>query len=600
MVRRIVFPGVPAAPGIGIGRVHLVDRRRVRYAKRRVPSKQVQDEIQRFQAAIGESERQLDELSDRLRASIDRIVPEGSDSPATDGASMRADHLSILEAHRMMLRDPMLVDGTSARISRERLCAEWALRLTLRDIKNLLDELADNYFRERRSDVDFVGDRILRNLTGGADDIEREVPKNAVVVAHDLSPADTLHLMRHKLAGFVTDVGGRTSHTAILARALGIPAVVAAGSISELAAEGDAIAMDGHSGEVVLHPGRTVVSRYRSVARERALIDEELHRALDQPSVTACGHSVSLLANVEIGEEVQSLSRHGAEGIGLLRTEFMFMRGEIPDFGAHLAAYLEVLRALKGLPLTVRTFDMGGDKIRDGANHPHENNPALGLRAVRYCLRERELFVDQLRGILAASAHGPIKLLLPMISGVAELREVRALLDETREALRREGVPFDAAMPVGIMIELPSAVWVADLLAAEVDFFSVGTNDLTQYTLAADRDNEQVAYLYRPLHTSVLRALDQVSRAARAAGIPLAVCGEMASEPTLAPVLLGLGFTELSMHASAIPRIKRVIRSFSLAESEELVQELLQLATVQELEAVLAQRVLAKIPETLV
>ncbi|MFH1807896.1 MAG: phosphoenolpyruvate--protein phosphotransferase [Pseudomonadota bacterium] len=598
MTRRTVFHGVGAAPGIGIGRVFLVDRRRVSFVKQRIGPRQVEKELQRFLDAVLASEGQLEELAARLRATIEErgrrpgaldVEPQTSSEP-----------LSILDAHRLMLRDPMLIDGTTARIQREHLCAEWALRLTIRDIRSLLDELADNYFRERRSDIDFVGDRILRALSGDQDDLEREVPENAVVVAHELSPTDTLHLIRHHLVGFVTDAGARTSHTAILARALGLPAVVAAGNVADIAGQNDIIALDGSSGEVVLHPGRLVLSRYRSVARERARIDEELHRDLYLPTETACGEPVTLMANVELGEELESLLHHGVEGVGLLRTEFLFMRGELPGASAHRDAYIDVISHLAGRPLTIRTFDMGGDKVHGARPMPHEANPALGLRAIRYALSEHAMFMDQLRGILEASAHGPVRVLLPMISGVGELREALDLLEQTRMQLRSEGVPFDEKVPVGIMIEVPSAVWVADLLAREVDFFSVGTNDLVQYILAADRGNDQVAYLYRPLHTSVLRALRSVATAASQAGIGLAVCGEMASEPMYAPILIGLGFRELSMHALAVPRIKSVIRNLQVEICTQLVDELLRLPTVKDTEAVLEQRVLPLIPRALI
>lgn len=594
-----LFQGVGASPGIGIGRVHLVDRRRVHYAKTRIQQRQIPAEIERFLAAIQESERQLEQLAQRLQQTIERTAAaaEHARTPRrrtdTDGrASIRTDHLSILVAHRLMLRDPMLVDGTIARITNERLCAEWALRLTLREVKSLLDDVADDYFRERRSDVDFVGDRILRNLTGSG--IEADAPEGSVVVAHDLSPADTLGLLRHKIAGFVTDVGGRTSHTAILAQALGLPAVVAAGNISDLAGDGDLLALDGTSGEVVLRPGRGVLARFREAADKRAQFDAELRADLHLPIETLCGQRIELHANIDRGDEVEILLAHGGDGVGLLRTEYLFLDGQTPSAAAHLAAYQQVILALAGKPATIRTFDLGGDKVASGASWQREPNPALGLRAIRYCLRERELFRAQLRGVLEASAHGPTRLLLPMVSGVHELREARALLDEEQTALRQAGIAYDEKLPVGVMIELPAAVWTADQLAAEADFFSVGSNDLIQYILAADRDNERVAHLYRPLHPAVLRALQHTARAAQAAGIGLSLCGEMASDPLFLPLLLGLGFAELSMPPMAIPRIKRAVRSVTMQECREIAAEALDYRLVSEVEQLIDRRVRAR------
>lgn len=591
-MRKEVFWGVAAAPGVSTGRVHLVDRRRLRYPKRRIARNMVDDEIARFRAAIEFSDGQLHSLAERLsQAHLAEVEAQPEVSPNT----IRADHLSILEAHRLMLRDPMLVDGTINKITGDKICAEWALRRTVSDIKDIFDEFTDNYFRERRSDIDFVGDRVMRRLIGSGDDLERVLPHNAIIVAHDLSPADTLTLARQKPRGFVTQAGGRTSHTAILARALGIPAVVAAGKIADLATANDIIAINGESGEVVLHPGREVLRRFRSIARAQALVEKELHQVLALPSETACGQPVSFLANVELGEEIAILDKNGAEGVGLLRTEFLFMRGALPRVDEHRRAYIDAINGLKGKPLTIRTFDLGGDKLRDEQAPSHENNPALGLRAVRYCLREEGLFRDQLRGILEASAHGPLRLLFPMITGVGELRKAKAVLAEVQQELRDESVAFDENMPIGIMIEVPSAVFVADILAREVDFFSVGTNDLTQYLLAADRDNEQVAYLYRSLHVSVLRALGRIAQAARIAKIPVGVCGEMAGEPSSVPILLGLGFREFSMNAPAIPRIKRVVRNFRVDECEEIVEDMLHRTTVPELEAVLQVRVRPKV-----
>ncbi|MFL5273525.1 MAG: phosphoenolpyruvate--protein phosphotransferase [Anaeromyxobacteraceae bacterium] len=558
--------GLAASPGIAIGRAWPVDRRRVRTPRRRIDALEVNAELGRLDAALALSDQQLADV----RAKVERI--EGSE------------HVAIIDMHRVMLKDVMLVSEARRLISEDRVNAEWAVRRAIRKIKAAFNDIADEYFKERRADVEFVGERVIKNLMGEVVDVDEPPPEGSIVVAHDLSPADTaLLLHERKVAGFVTDAGTKTSHTAIVARALEVPAVVGAGRLSAIADRGDWIIVDGGRGVVVLNPTAGERADYE-IARERWREHErELLRTRDLPATTGDGVSVRLVGNIEFSEEVPGLIDHGGEGVGLYRTEFLFMgRSAMPDEEEHYRTYAKVLEQLAPRPVTIRTFDLGADKLPVGAKN-HAENPALGLRAVRYCLRHPDRFRAQLRGLLRASVHGNLKVMFPMVSGVAELRAAKRSLLEAREELRKEGVETRMP-PVGIMVELPSAAMIADRLARECEFLSIGTNDLIQYTMAIDRQNKDVAYLYRPLHLAVLRMLKLVCDAGRVAGIPVSMCGEMAGEPIYALVLLGLGLDELSMNGPSIPLVKRVLRAASAADGRRLVDRILELTAADEIE----------------
>ena len=561
-----VLRGLAASPGLAVGRAFLVDRRRVKTPKRHIDESEVGLELARFEAALDASHAQLERIKKKL------------EEKAGD------DHFQILEAHQLILRDEHLVDPTRARIKDERVNAEWALRRTVEEIKQLFDAIEDGYFRERRSDVDFVGDRILRNLLG-VDPTPTTPPSGAVIVAHDLSPEDTAHLHRSECAAFTTDVGGKTSHSAILARAFEIPSVVGLENITELVGSGDWLIVDGLRGEVIIRPTPEQMEDYRARAVKHAAYVHGLLTNRDQPAQTPEGRRVRLLANIELAEEVPSALDHGAEGIGLYRTEFLYLdRADLPSEEEHFMHARGVLRRLFPRPATFRTFDLGGDKVAPFLAI-EEQNPALGLRSIRLCLRERDLFKTQLRGLLRASSHGKMRIMFPMISGVDELRQARAVLDEARQELVQEGVAIGEDLAIGVMVEMPSAVMVSDQLAREVDFLSIGTNDLIQYSLAIDRVNEHVGYLYHPLHPAILRMVRMVVEAAHAAGITVGMCGEMAGEPLFAAVLLGLGLDELSMNATAIPAVKAVLRGARLADARELADAAVALPTAAEVEA---------------
>jgi phosphoenolpyruvate-protein phosphotransferase (PTS system enzyme I) len=562
--------GAGASPGISIGRAYVIDRRRVKTPKRHIDPGEIDVEIARFRAAIAESDLQLDKIKSKL------LEREGED------------HFHILEAHQLILHDEHVVDETVRRIKEEKINAEWALRRTVEAIKEIFDAIEDDYFRERRSDIDFVGDRILRNLLGEGEHPVNP-PPDAVVVAHDLSPGDTAQLHRHAVVALITDVGGKTSHTAIIARAHEIPAVVGLEDVTSSVGNGDLVIVDGTHGLVIINPEPQTVAHFRTRARREAAIGEALLANRDLPTETLDGHRIHLLANIDTAEEIESATEHGAEGIGLFRTEFIYLaRTDLPLEEEHYLHARDVLTRMDGRVATFRTFDLGGDKSGPPATSfaGKEANPALGLRSIRICLtpQGRPLFEAQLRGLLRASAHGPLRIMFPMISGMSELREAKAIVEACKEQLRARGNPFNPAVKVGVMIEMPSSALIADLIAKEVDFFSIGTNDLIQYSLAIDRVNEHVSYLYKPLHPAILRIIRYVSDAAKAHKIPVAMCGEMAGEPLLALILVGLGLDELSMNAVAIPIVKSVLRASTMAEARKLADQALTLPTSDEIE----------------
>jgi len=573
-----ILTGIAASPGIAVGRVWTVDRRRVKTPRREIAPGEVEPELTRLRLALALSDRQLA----AVRAKVEKL--EGTE------------HTAIIDMHRMMLKDELLVLEAERLVRDERVNAEWAVKRAIRKIKGAFDDVADPYFKERRADVEYVGERLIRNLMGEAPDVEEVPPEGAIVVARDLSPADTaLLLHERKVAAFVTDLGTQTSHTAIVARALGVPAVVGVARATSAAERGDWVVVDGGRGVVVLRPEAGERAGYQA-ARERYLAHErELLSTRDLPATTLDGVTVRLVGNIEFAEEVESLLDHGGEGVGLYRTEFLYMgRADLPGEEELFRDYRRILEALAPRPVTIRTFDLGADKLPAGIR-AHAENPALGLRALRYCLRQPDLFRTQLRGLLRAAPHGNLRIMFPMVSGVAELRAARRALAEVADELRREGTPVELP-PVGIMVELPSAALIADRLAKECDFFSIGTNDLIQYTLAIDRQNKDVAYLYRPMHLAVLRTLALICDAGRRAGIPVSMCGEMAGEPLYALVLLGLGLSELSMNGPSIPLVKEVLRAARASDGRALLDRLLELTADDEIDRALREEMAARFP----
>ena len=566
MSATVSFQGIGASPGVAVGHAFVLDARRVRTPKVKLNKSELEGEVLRFKTAIELSDRQLEELKTRLDS---------------DGE----EHGMILEAHRMMLHDPMFLVEVTRLIKEDLINAEWAVRRVGKRLRHQFDNLEDEYFRERKSDIEFVADRLVRNLMGEVVDQELEVPPNAIICAHDISPADAAMLVRSgSIGAFVTDLGGHTSHTAIVARAREVPAVVGLGKACESIRNGDMVAVDGRRGLVLLNPTEEQLALFRETMRRQLQTEQLALKTAELPALTSDGVRVRLNGNMEFPEEIPSLLAHGAEGIGLYRTEFLFLNRALPPTEEeHFESYKQVLQAMGDRPVTIRTLDLGGDKV-PGKKVEKETNPAMGLRAIRYCLAHRELFRVQLRALLRASAYGNLRVMFPLVSSISELREARSELEACRSELSRQGVPVGKRFPIGIMVETPSAAWIADRLAQEADFFSIGTNDLIQYSLAIDRQNRDVAYLYRPLHLAILRSLEAIINAAKKANIPVAMCGEMAGDAGLTMVLLALGLEEFSMTAGQIPMVKNVIRQMSRKEAMTVLEQAMTFSSAEEIE----------------
>ncbi len=560
--------GIGASQGIAIGRAYIVDRRRLKVPKRTLEPDEIDGEVDRFHRAIDASGRQLEKIKQKIE-------------------EREKDHYAIITAHQLILRDDHIVATTVKHIREDAMNAEWSLRKSVEMIKSVFDAVEDDYFRERRSDVDFVGERVLRNLMGR--DTRVTPPPDAIVIAHDLSPADTAMIYRAAVAGLATDVGGKTSHTAIIARGYDTPAVVGTEDLTACVGSDDLVIVDGTCGVVIINPNPETVTKYREQARREIAegIARLSHSA--EPAMTRDGTRIDMLANLDHLDEATGAIAHGAEGVGLFRTEYPFMASEkSPTEEDHYEYALSVLTAMEGRDVTFRTLDLGADKVSTEHVEQHdEANPALGLRSIRLCLTDsmRPVFRRQLRGLLRASASGNMRLMFPMISGIEELEAANAFLAEVKEELRGEGIAFDEDLLVGIMIEMPSAAVIADHLAQHVDFFSIGTNDLIQYTMAVDRMNELVSYLYAPLHPALLRLISMVVQAGKTHNIPVSICGEMAGDPLVALVLVGLGMRTLSMHAVSMFGVKDAISKSTIAELNTLAEDIQKLKSATEIRA---------------
>ncbi len=575
-----ILVGIAAAPGIAISRSHLVNRDRMAVIERRISPEEVEPEITAFKDAVEKSKAQLIEVKDQA-----------------DSKEL-AEHLYIIDTHLLILEDDLLIGETIRLIRNDLINAEGALNRVLRKLRRVFDKISDEYLRERQSDVDSIGDRLIRNLLGETRESLADVDEQVVVVAHDLSPADTVQIDKSKVVGFVTDIGGRTSHTAILARSLGIPAVVGLETVTSLVPNGIPMIIDGLSGTVILKPSQESFREYLQKKQQYDYQEAELQQFRDLPAETKDGVTLTLRSNIDFVDEIATSKEMGAQGIGLFRTEFLFMTGEgPPSEDEQFEVYRAAIEQMAPYPVTIRTLDVGGDKFVPEFNLSDEVNPAMGLRAVRFSLKEVNLFRAQLRAILRASVYGPVRIMFPMISGVAEVRLCKQFLQKEIEGLNAEGVACGDNVEAGIMIETPAAVLIADLLAKEVDFFSVGTNDLIQYCLAIDRGNEHVAYLYEPMHPAVLQALMRTCQAAKKAGISVGMCGEMAGEDLYSLVLVALGFDELSMNAANISRVKRILRQVEHAEVEEILNKLLLLSTAEEVALTLEEEMSRRYPQ---
>jgi len=574
--------GIAVSPGVSIGRALVLETRDVSIYRVPISERNLERELQRWQQGLAEAKRQIQQLRHRVQT------------------EMGDTYSAIFDAHLLLLEDRGLIDAVDRKIREQKVNAEWALKENVEEHLQVFQNLNDAYFQERGGDLEDVHRRLQRILAGSAvhHDLS-ELTEDVVVVAPTLSPSDTALLDKEHVIGIAIDVGSRTSHTAIIANALEIPAVVGLHTFSDKVSTGDLLIVDGERGHVLVNPDPDQVREYEQRRSEWERHEQELLKLRDLPAVTEDGVEIALLANIELPDEVETALKRGASGIGLYRSEFLYLQRSpaLPSEEDHYQAYRALAERVKPRTAVIRTLDLGGEKYFQAVLEHEEVNPVMGVRALRFCLRRPELFRAQLRGILRASAHGSIRLMFPMVTGVGELRQARKFLDQVRQDLRREGVPFDERLPVGIMIEVPSAAAVADLLAPEVDFFSIGTNDLIQYTLAIDRGNESVSYLYEPLHPAILRQVKFVTEAARQRGIPVSLCGEMASDPLGTAILIGLGLTELSLNPLSIPSIKNVIRRLHAGDLRRLATRVVDMSTAAEIQEYLIRELLPRMPD---
>jgi phosphotransferase system enzyme I (PtsI) len=561
--------GIGVASGIAIGRAHLVSHAQLDAPRFEIQEERVPQEQARFDTAIGRVRTELSELAEH--------IPQNA--PPEFGA--------FLNVHLMILADETLSEVPKALIATQRCNAEWALQQQADALLQQFDQIDDPYLRERKADVRQVVERVLRALLldapGSA--LELSVADGSILVAHDLSPADVILFRRHKFASFVTDVGGITSHTAIVARSLGIPSVLALHHARRLIHEDEMLIVDGVHGVVIVDPDERALGEYRLRQEEWDLERQKLRRLRTTRAATLDGTRIELHANIELPDDVAQARGNGAAGIGLFRTEFLYLnRRELPSEDEQFEAYRDVAVAMEPLPVTIRTFDLGADKALAGVERV-SSNPALGLRAIRICLAEPQMFHRQLRAILRASAYGRVKVLIPMLSSVYELEQTLHLVEEAKRSLDADGIRYDPQVPVGGMIEVPAAALALGMFTRRLDFLSIGTNDLIQYTLAIDRTDDTVAHLYDPLHPAVLRLLADIIETANKAGKPVAVCGELAGDVTLTRLLLGFGLRQFSMHPANLLGVKQVVLKSDLAEVSQAARRMLRTDDPEKLRA---------------
>ncbi len=574
-----VLKGIPASPGVAIGKAFFVNRALPRSVHSTVPKDKTEEEVSAFLRAVARSKEQIRSIRDGVKDSS-------------------SDHYQILSVHLALLEDSMLLDQTVGLIRENQFKADWAFSKVLQNLLDTFQRIEDKYLRERGQDLRQIGHRLLENLAGRPVESVASIREPVIVIAHDLSPADTAQILNTPVLGFATDVGSKTSHTAITARSLGIPAVVGLERVTSEFLEDEEVVVDGEEGVVILRPTPEAVNEYADKKKAYSLRIRDLAKFARLPAITRDGKTLKLYANIEFLEEADVALRSGADGVGLYRTEFLYLnRKDLPSEEEHFQTYRRIAEKFGRNQVTIRTLDLGGDKFASQLDLAEEMNPAMGLRAIRFCLRERDIFKQQVRAILRASSYGPVQMMFPMITGIGELRAALSVVEEARSELKKRRISFNRKMRVGIMVEIPSAAVVADQLAREVDFFSIGTNDLIQYALAIDRVNEHVSYLYEPLHPAILRLIRRIVDAGHDAGIPVAMCGEMAGEPLYTYVLLGFGIDELSMNAPSIPRVKRILRQSVAFEAREFVGELLAHPTAAEIAEILMHRLKDLFPE---
>ena len=564
-IEEIRLNGIEASPGICIGKAYLVDKEGVDVVEKYfIDKKNLDNELKRFKTAVKQAVNDLKQIIENIPKDV-------------------RNYTGIIETHVALLRDRKLYDKTIETIKTERVNAEWALKKVVAGIKVMFLSINDPYLKERSNDISYVSDRIMKILMGSEEVNIGKIDKRVILVAKDLSPADTSQIQLDKIMGFVTDRGGKTSHTGIIARTLEIPAVLGLGNATKIIHNDDTLIIDGSTGVVIVNPSERTLNKYKEIETREE--EHKAHLTLESyfKAKTIDGFSLPVMGNIELPEEVPSVLNHGGDGIGLYRTEFQYLtRSDFPSEEELFDKYKTVVESIAPKPVTIRTLDINGDKALVSSNGFDEPNPALGLRAIRYCLERPEIFITQLKAILRAAAFGNVRILFPMISSIDEIRETKKYLNEAADLLEKEGKAYNKNIPFGIMIEVPSTVIMADAMADEADFFSIGTNDLIQYTLAIDRVNMGVAHLYQPFHPAILRMIKHVTDVCKAKGIKVFVCGEMAGDPLNVPVLLGLGIDELSMNSQSIPAVKNMIRSLKIEDTKKLMKEILKQTTTND------------------
>lgn len=562
-----IVKGIPASPGIAMGKAFLFNTEQLSIPKKTLKPTDIPAEVTRFEDALIKTRAEILDIQRRI------------------SEEMGVEHGEIFNAHLLVLEDRMLIEEVIVKLKKEQLNVEQVFSDVLKRYISAFLKMNDEYLRERIADIDDVGKRVLRNLMGKGHETLKDLHEPAIVVSYDLSPSDTASMHKGHVIAFVTDIGGRTSHTAIMARSLEIPAIVGLEVATREIKAGDFLIVDGTHGVIEINPTKEIIRSYEKKKREFDDFETSLLKLKDLPAETIDGRKIELSANIELPDEIPSVKMHGSEGIGLYRTEYFYMnRKGLPTEEEHYEAYKNVAMDMAPYPVVIRTLDLGGDKFLSQLEVPHEMNPFMGWRAIRFCLARTDIFKMQLRAILRASCHGKLKIMYPMISGIDELRQANKLLEEVKAELKKQGQRYDEDIEVGSMIEIPSAALTCDILAKESDFFSIGTNDLIQYSIAVDRVNEKIAYLYEPTHPAILRLIKMIIEAGHKENIWVGMCGEMASEPAYALLLLGLGLDEFSTSMIAISEVKKIIRSVKYSDAKEIVEEALGLSTGKEVE----------------